>query len=123
MYRNGLQGTVREYLILTEFAIRNLTNESVIITRVEIDEPALPPLPGFDVVDNGRAHTCAYDPKGDLFPRVKETEFVAYDAQAFYEWKTKEEKDRTEVDYATLEPKGPTTVAYVAMRRFAMEQK
>lgn len=122
MFRNNLKGTVREYIVLVEFAIRNLTDEPVIITRVEMEEPGLPTLPDVEVLEASDSYN-KYDPRGNVFPHFKKGDFTAYDAQAFYNWETKKEKERTEVDYATLDPKNTITMAYLAIRRFCALRK
>jgi hypothetical protein len=41
VYENQLQGTVKSYIILLEFVLRNTTGAEVVVTRLETEEPGV----------------------------------------------------------------------------------
>ncbi len=119
IYQNNLNDSVQEYAIVAEFVIRNLTDDEVIITRLEVEEPGMRP---FEFVDwDNEQYLCAYSPDGTPFIRLMDTDLYFYDMQGWYDWKTKEEK--TETEYITLQPKGTARFARVVVRRFFAPRK
>jgi hypothetical protein len=115
IFKNNLQGSVQEYAIVAEFVLTNVTDSEVIVTRIEVEEPGLPPLDWF-VTDEAHKIGMA-DPErytGDYIT-PEDTGFLMYDMQAFYDWESKEE---TKVENVTLAPKATLKLAYVAVRRF-----
>jgi hypothetical protein len=116
---NDLEGTVNEYGIVAEFVIRNLTDDEVIITSVEVKEPGLPPF--FDAWraagnESDDAHEQRFVEKGLGYIEAKGTDFEFYDMKGFYDWTSKEEIGR--VRERVLSPRETLQVAYVAVRRF-----
>jgi hypothetical protein len=119
MYENGLMDSVREYRIVAEFVVRNLTDQELIITRVEVVEFNVPPLNDAwgGIGEDDEQYAACSTSQGTIFVNLKSAQHVVYDTCSYYDWKTKEEQSMGFRNVA-LAPKGTIQVAYVAARRF-----
>jgi hypothetical protein len=112
--KHKLEGSVRECAIVAEFLVRNLTDDEVVITNIEIDFPG---VPAFDFWDSETddVHPRTYTDGGIPYVQPVNTDFKMYDMWAFYDWKTHKE---TEIEYVTLKPKATFPIACVSVYRF-----
>jgi len=115
--KHSLQDSVREYVILAEFAILNLTDDEVIVTKVEAEEPGLPPFDYYAPTDE--IHEIrGVDSDEGCHIHVKGADFEMYDIDAFYDWKAEQVTQAI-----TLPPKGTFGMAYIAVHRFCAIRK
>jgi hypothetical protein len=127
VYENALQDTLLEYAIIAEFLIRNLRNEEIIITSIDVEEPGLPPLPLDEYFSGGERpleqHTTEITINGNVYLRPENVAYPVYDLQGWYDLKTRAEKDRNDIQNFKLGPKETLPLVYVAVRRFCAIRK